>query len=614
MSGQAVTEDFTAEQLEIINLPVDARALVSAAAGTGKTHVLAGRLTRLIEDEGLGAGDDVLVLSFSRAAVAELRRRIGGLAGDARYVGVATFDSFATRILAAAAPEVSWSRLGYDDRIRSAGGILSGNRGSEEVELVRHILIDEIQDLVGPRAQLVMALLHQTAAGFTLFGDPAQAIYGHQENRRSAPLASPELFAWVRHHFAGDLVTLQLTRDHRAATAQTRIVAAVGIRLREPEPDHAAISHELRTIFLGLPTVGLTAARRVLVREAIDANALLTRTNGEALVLSRALFDAGIPHRYQRPGQDKAAPAWLSELTAGVGETRATLATLAMPLERIAAAMSVSADDLYRLLHALGPGHRHEIDLRRIADRVREQDLPEDLNAVAPSPVVVSTIHRAKGLEFDRVLLTNPEGRDASDRGEENRILYVALSRARREIFHVDRPETAGFSRDPATSRWIRHGFGSARWKVREFEVTGLDTQSLYPAGARLLPVDVGNTQEYLRTVVKPGDPVTLQFLVERSVEDPTAHYAVYHDGQAVGLTSEEFGRMLGGVLGVRRRGAWPRRIDGLHVELVDTVAGLASIGQAYGLGCCGLWLRVRVFGLGVLRFGTGPEGDNSVR
>ena len=42
---------------------------------------------------------------------------------------------------------------------------------------------------------------------------------------------------------------------------------------------------------------------------------LLTRTNGEALVLSRALFDAGVPHRYQRRGQEKAAPAWLGELS-----------------------------------------------------------------------------------------------------------------------------------------------------------------------------------------------------------------------------------------------------------------------------------------------------------
>jgi hypothetical protein len=612
MSRPAVTGDLSEEQLEIINLPVNARALVSAAAGTGKTHALAGRLTRLIEDEGLSAGDDVLVLSFSRAAVAELRRRIGGLADDARYVRVATFDSFATRILAAAEPDGPWTRLDYESRIRSAVDLLSGRRASDEVKLLRHVLIDEIQDLVGPRAQLVMALLQRAEAGFTLFGDPAQAIYGYQAGQEGAALASPELYAWVRRHFAADLVTLQLTHDYRAATPQTRTVAGVGLRLREPEPDHATVSREFRTILLGLPTVGLTAARRMLTREAEGTSALLTRTNGEALVLSRALFDAGIPHRYQRRGEEKAAPAWLSELTAGFSEARATRAMLATRLERTAAAISVSPDTLYGLLRALGPGHGREIDLRRVADRVREEDLPEDLNDVASSQVVVSTIHRAKGLEFDRVLLTGPWDRDAGDPGEENRILYVALSRARREIFHVARPDTTGLRRDPATRRWARYGFGSARWKVREFEVTGQDADSAHPAGAWLLQADVGHTQEYLRTVVRPGDPVILKLHGQQPGRDPAAHYAIYHDGHAVGLTSDRFGQALGRALGVSRRATWPRRIDSLHVELVDTVAGIASLGQAYGLGGCGLWLRVRVFGLGVLHFSTseGSEGD----
>ena len=77
MSELATAANFTTEQATVVSLPVEAHALVSAAAGTGKTHALAGRLTHLVESEGLSAGDELLVLSFSRAAVAELRRRIG---------------------------------------------------------------------------------------------------------------------------------------------------------------------------------------------------------------------------------------------------------------------------------------------------------------------------------------------------------------------------------------------------------------------------------------------------------------------------------------------------------------------------------------------------------
>ena len=92
----------------------------SAQRRHGEDTYIRGRLTRLVESEGLSAGDDVLVLSFSRAAVAELRRRITGLAGEARYVGATTFDSFATRILAEAEPAGLLSRMDYDSRIRSA--------------------------------------------------------------------------------------------------------------------------------------------------------------------------------------------------------------------------------------------------------------------------------------------------------------------------------------------------------------------------------------------------------------------------------------------------------------------------------------------------------------
>ena len=47
---------------------------------------------------------------------------------------------------------------------------------------------------------------------------------------------------------------------------------------------------------------------------------------------------------------------------------------------------------------------------------------------------------------------------------------------------------------------------------------------------------------------------------------------------------------------------SWPTEITGLRVEAVDTVAGQSATARKHGLGQAGLWLRVRVAGLGDLK------------
>jgi len=601
--------DLTAEQRRIVDLPVQAQTLVTAAAGTGKTHVLAGRLMELVRRDGLSPGDEVLVLSFSRAAVAELRSRVGRLGGEAKYVGSATFDSFATRLLAGADPADGWQELDYEGRVRAATDLLTHGPAPDELKLLRHVLIDEFQDLTATRAELVKVLLRTIESGFTIFGDPAQAIYGHQVSRSGeSAMSNAALNGWLRENFSQSLTECRLTQEHRALTAQTRSVSVIGARLRESSVDNIAVAHDIRTALLELPTVSLKTARRMLLRQAPTQSALLCRTNGEALKVSQTLFDLDVPHRYQRRGEDKAAAAWLGAVVSGIDEHRAGQRTIMERLALIAEADSSQAELLFGLLRRLDPARGHQVDLRRIADRVRCGDLPEELNQVVDSPIVVSTIHRAKGLEFDRVLLCQPRVMEVNDQSEENRILYVGLSRARREIFHMERPDTSGLSVDPATGRWVRRGFGPNHWKVFDFEVLGRDTDSLNPAGALFLEADVVWTQEYLRTAVTPGDPVKVELLHESRDGVPVAYYAVRHEGTLVGLTSDEFARTLHRALGSRGHVRWPTSIDGLHVEFVDTVAGHASVGRAHGLGGNGLWMRVRVFGLGALQFRASEE------
>ncbi len=65
----------TGEPLNVMSLPLNGVRLIEASAGTGKTHTIGDIYARLVVDGGLKV-DQILVLTFTQAATAELRARI----------------------------------------------------------------------------------------------------------------------------------------------------------------------------------------------------------------------------------------------------------------------------------------------------------------------------------------------------------------------------------------------------------------------------------------------------------------------------------------------------------------------------------------------------------
>lgn len=603
----------TEEQSSVIALPAAAHVLLVATAGTGKTYVLAERTAALLTKGEVGPGQ-VLVLSFTRAAVDAIRSRARG---DPRLGGIValTFDAFATQLLARVSASDEWMALPYDARIEAATTLLIESTSANQIATnYKHILVDEVQDLVHVRARFVEALLTTAGTGFTLLGDPAQAIYGYQEGKHLGAGEDPApVFEWVRRKYPDTLVERRLTGSFRAQSRYARQVHAFSGRLADPMASASQVRKDLGTFLLTLPPVSTwDNARTMLTRPDGRSTAVLLRNNGQALLVSEELNRLGIPHEHRGLAQDRAAPKWLAECLDGfhtlkVGRSRFFDRLKSHRIE------GLQASALWKSLKACDPGRTDDLDLRTVSQRLRAGALPEELYWRAPRSVVVSTVHRTKGLEFDRVVLAlDPDGdrRDDND-GEEARILFVGITRARSELYRAPVPSTRNLRVSSVMAgRWVRVCFRGSANVVDAVEIRGTDVDAVVPpATCGPNQVDAKAAQAYIRTSVARGDEVEL---TRFAVADGLPRYALLHQGHNVGCTSAGFSELLKRQLATSGS-KWPSRITGLRVQEIDSVVGDPLVGTLHALGCSGFWSRVRVEGLGQFISQTAEGGLDGI-
>lgn len=607
---------LTAEQRAVVEQPADALTLVTAQAGAGKTHTLVRRLDRLVAEEGVSAGE-ILVLTFSRAAVRELKNRLAQYGDAARNVRAQTFDSWALDLLRQVDAQGEWADRSFDDRIEGAQKAIESGQADELYEEdLRHVVIDEVQDLVGIRRNLVETLLERYDCGFTVVGDPAQSIYGFTiDDPAERAGETNRFFDWLRITFGEELTELSLTENFRARTDEARTAHCFGPRLRTlsetGDKDGETYHKELRAALSGVTNFG---AFDTFAAEALTGHpgttAILCRTNGQALVISERLAGLGVAHRLQRSARDRVVPAWIGLLMARCNASSLSRERFDELIGDLPLPDDSQPDLLWRWLQRTGAGRGPDrlLDLTRLRSALAGGRLPDELTAQPPARLVVSSFHRAKGLEFDRVLVVDPGPLPAAGKNKKNdqnpaeeaRLLYVAMTRPRDELYVVSPMDMRNIRIDPRTGRWGRYGF--QYWRRDGLELEGGDVLTEYPAGTVDFDDDVADLQRYLATGVRPGDEVDLERLHPEPIgmsESPP--YLIRHRGRPIGMASEKFRRDLFTFL---KQGSnfvprsFPARISGVRIDVVETVAGNEAAGIRAGLDQHGVWLAPRLVGL----------------
>ncbi|MGW6485847.1 UvrD-helicase domain-containing protein [Streptomyces sp. NPDC055056] len=614
---------LTAEQRTVVEQPWDARVLVTAGAGAGKTHTLVRRLDALCgheePDQALEAAE-ILVLTFSRAAARELRERIARHGERAQRVRAQTFDAWAYGVLLQARPDVEWSTTGFDERITAAAeAIERGALEAGDAVPPAHVVIDEVQDLLGGRRELVEALLdrYQDSCGFTVVGDAAQSVYGFQiENLAERADETGRFFDWLRFSYPDDLVELHLTQNFRAVTPEARVALRYGPRLQESiDAERASTLYkDLRDLLLepangmGDLTDRFTVAS---LRDLSESCAILTRDNRQALVVSGLLHHHGIEHRLRRPLEDRPVPYWVAELLRRTEATGLTEDRFRSLLGEIPLPYEPNAGALWTVLRRVARGSgRDVIDLDRLRRSVSDGRFPDEAADPESSRVVVSTVHRAKGLEFDRVIVLSPptvteldkQYKHELDLPAEARALYVAMTRARQDLYHANSPELPLLRRAGGGKNARRYVGG---WRTYDrFGVVaeaGDVSRDSPPAHA----TDAVAAQGYLLNHVGPGQEVVWRKRHDLPMgECQSPPYALLHEGREIGEASERFREELFRVQKVSRTWDpwWPDEIHGIRVDTLETVTGSPAAGANAGLGDRGVWIAPRTTGIGRFR------------
>lgn len=419
------------KQMQIISDKESRVVVVAAGPGSGKTRVLVHKLASLLLLEDV-KHEQLLMLTFSRAAATEFKQRLMGLIGNAaHFVEIKTFHSYAFDLL---------GRIGNledaKDVVERAAKMIS--EGEVEPNRIGKtvLVVDEAQDMSSEEFALVRALMSVNEEMRVIaVGDDDQNIYEFRGSDSN----------YMRQLLADDKSTfVEMTENYRSTQHVVAFANAFvkGIHNRMKQTPILSMSKDEGTVVVTHHASHIMFQRVVsdLLRQRNSGTiSVLTHTNEEAVILVALLRKHGLRSkliqsmdgfRFWNMAEVRLFLKYIER------DTHTPIVTDEVWNEAKrktfqAYATSSSLPYLKRCIELF-----EKINKAKYLTDFKElvfESTTEDFCDTSDADVVVSTIHKSKGCEFDDVYMLVSQPQHVTD--SEMRSYYVGMTRARKRLF-----------------------------------------------------------------------------------------------------------------------------------------------------------------------------------
>lgn len=418
-------------QLEIIKDRENPYIVVAAGPGSGKTRVLVHKLASLLLTEDI-KHEQLLMLTFSRAAATEFKKRLLALIGNAaHYVEIKTFHSYC------------FDLLGKMGNLKEADAVLKlavqkiRNGDTEPSRITKAVLvIDESQDMSADEFDLVKVMMEQNEEmRVLLVGDDDQNIYEFRgaDSRHMVSLIATKAAK-----------KYELVENYRS---KSNVVAfsnqwaeRIPDRLKEvPIIANDPTDGQIRIIEHPQGNMVIPVVQTIQQTDLIGSTCILTKTNEEAVQITGLLVKKGYPAKLVQTNDgfnlyNLTELRYFSDLVTNnsespiVSDEEWTNAKTKLNQTFRQSSKLDWCSSIIKEFEVINIYRKYKSDWKAFLTESKFEDFIQ----VSGETIYVSTIHKAKGREFDNVFLVL-DNFDADD-DKCKRQFYVAITRARSNI------------------------------------------------------------------------------------------------------------------------------------------------------------------------------------